>query len=270
MVRKILITTGSLTLLTVLFFGRDAASYVRTSFGWMKSSVNDSVPIEFKIDVARKMVKDLLPDIRKNMHVIAQEEVEIERLEKQIAQVTATVDRERGEIVRLKDDLSSGKSEYRYGSRIYTVSQVKGDLASRFERFKAHEDTLASLRDIQSARRKSLEAARAKLDGMLVARKKLEVDVENLEARFKMVEVAQTTSEYNIDDSQLARVKDVLAEIRSRLSVAERLATSEGNLDGEIQLSAPEVDDIVDQITEYFGRGIPAPQVAEAQAVLAQ
>ena len=58
---------------------------------------------------------------------------------------------------------------YHYGGRSYTVQQVKVDLANRFERYKTHDATLASLRDIQTARRKSLDAARQKLEGMLDA-----------------------------------------------------------------------------------------------------
>jgi hypothetical protein len=75
MIKKSLMAVGGLSLLMVLFFGRDAASYVRTSFGWMKDTVRSQVPVEFEIERARRMVKNLVPDIRQNMHVIAQEEV---------------------------------------------------------------------------------------------------------------------------------------------------------------------------------------------------
>ena len=78
-----------------------------------------------------------------------------------------------------------------------------------------------------TARRTSLDAARQKLEGMLAAKRNLEVEVENLEAKFKAFEVAQTTSEFNIDDSQLGRVKDLIADVRARLNVAERLANSQ-------------------------------------------
>ncbi len=91
MIKKTLVAVAGFCLLSVLFFGRDAASYVRTSFGWVKDSVRSSVPVEFEIERARRMVKDLVPDIRKNMHIIAQEEVEIERLDKQIAQTEVTM-----------------------------------------------------------------------------------------------------------------------------------------------------------------------------------
>jgi phage shock protein A len=126
---------------------------------------------------------------------------------------------------------------------------------------------LASLREIQTARRKSLDAARQKLEGMLEARRKLEVDVENLEAQFKVVEVAQTLSEHNIDDSQLGRVKDLIADVRARLNVAERMANTQVNFDGEIPVSTPQSNEnIVDQVTEYFNAETATPQVAGTES----
>ena len=44
MIKKTLVTAAGLALLSVLFFGRDAASYVLTSFGWVKDSVKSQVP----------------------------------------------------------------------------------------------------------------------------------------------------------------------------------------------------------------------------------
>lgn len=263
MIKKTLVTAAGLALLSVLFFGRDAASYVFTSVGWVKDSVKSQVPIEFEIERARRMVKNLVPDIRKNMHVIAQEEVEIERLDKQIVKTASTMDRDKAEIMKLKTDLATAQPFYNYGGRTFTIQHVKVDLANRFERYKTHDATLASLREIQTARRKSLDAARQKLEGMLEARRKLEVDVENLEAQFKVVEVAQTLSEHNIDDSQLGRVKDLIADVRARLNVAERMANTAVNFDGEIPVSTPQSNDnIVDQVTEYFNAETATPQVA--------
>lgn len=270
MIKKVLVTTAGVGLLSVLFFGRDATSYVCTSAGWMKDTVKSAVPVEFEIERARRMVKNLIPDIRKNMHVIAQEEVEIERLDREIAKTEAGLAREKTEIVKLKEDLTKAQPVYHYAGRSYTVQQVKVDLSGRFERYKTHDATLASLREIQSARRRSLDAARQKLDGMLAARRQLEVDVENLEARFKMVEVAQTTSEHNIDDSQLGRVKDLIAEVRTRLNVAERMANTACDLDGEIPVSATPTENIVDQVTEYFSVEQAAAQVADTQPAQAK
>src|SRR5262249_38833996 len=152
--------------------------------------------------------------------VIAQEEVEIERLDKQIAQTESTMARDKAEILKLKSDLATNQPVFQYAGRSYTVSAVKHDLANRFEGYKTQDATLASPPEMQLVRRRSLDAARQKLEGMMVAKRQLEVDVEQLEARFKLVQVAQNTSEFNIDDSQLGRVKDLIAEVRTRLAVA--------------------------------------------------
>jgi hypothetical protein len=265
MIKKALIAAGGLAILSVLFFGRDALSYMSTSYGWMRDSVKAQVPIEFEIERARREVKNLVPDIRRNMHVIAQEEVEIERLDKEIAKTELTMTREKDEIMKLKTDLSKAQPVYHYVGRSYPAAQVKIDLANRFERYKTHDATLASLRDILAARRTSLDAARQKLESMLAEKRNLEVAVENLEAQFKVIQVAQTTSEFNIDDSRLGRVKDLIADVRARLNVAERLANSQTELNCEIQLGAGESEDILNQVTEYFDGQKPEATVAEAQ-----
>jgi chromosome segregation ATPase len=255
------------TALLGFFFGRDAWSYVSTAAGWAQDSVRDAVPIEFEIERARKLVHDLVPDIRANMHVIAKEEVELARLEKQITDADTHLATDREQIMTLKDDVASGQTEFIYVGRRYTVEQVKIDLSNRFERYKTNEATLASMREIYAARQKGLDAARAKLDGMLAAKRQLEVDVENLQARLKMVEAAQTTAEYNFDDSTLARAKELVGDLRTRLEVAEKLVHSEGYFADEIPLEETVPDSIVDEVTQYFDAGpAQSTQVASTPA----
>jgi hypothetical protein len=252
MIKKAILACTGVCLVSLVFFGRDALSYFRTTAGRMKDSVRGSVPLDFEIDRARRLVKELVPDIRKNMHVIAKEEVEVEQLRKQIAQTENRLDRERNELVRLKNDLGTGNSVFHYAGRQYTAVQVKSDLANRFERFKTTDATLASLKDIEQARVRSLAAAREKLEGMLAAKRKLEVDVEHLEARLKMIEAAQTTSDYAFDDSRLSRVKELITDLRTRLDVAERLTSAEGAFHGEIPLSEVASDNLLEEVTEYL------------------
>ena len=265
MIKKLIYSGAAAAVLAGLFFGRDCASYVGTSYGWMKDSVRNSVPIEFEIDRARKMVKGLVPEIRRNMQVIAKEEVEVERLQKEIATAEGRVSKEKQDVLRLKNDVASPRDSYEYAGRQYTIKQVKLDLANRFERLKTNDATLSSLRDIHLARTKSLDAARAKLEGMLASKRQLEVDVENLEARLKMVEVAQTASSLNVDDSKLGRTKELVTELRTRLQVAEKIVGAEGAYQGEIPLEESNTGNIVDQVTEYFQTESPTQPVVAAK-----
>ena len=255
MIKKVIFLGGSVLLVGLFLFGRDAVSYVSTSAGSVKDSVHESVPIEFQIERARNMIKDLVPEVRKNMHIIAKEEVEVKRLEEQIAKGQANLEKEQSHLMRLKSDLASGKEVFRYAGRNYTTEQVRTDLANRFERYKTSDATLASLRQISTARQRSLEAARQKLEGMLASKRQLEVEIENLEARVQMLAANEATSEFGFDDTRLGRVKELVQNLKTRLDVADRLMDAQNEFQGEIPLDSVAPEDICEQVTEYFHEG---------------
>ncbi len=244
MIKKAVLVVTGLGVTTLVLFGRDAASYVSTTYSKLTNSVQDSVPVEFQIDRARKMVKDLEPEIRNSMHVIAKEEVALEQLNQQIDVNQAKTDKDKGDILRLQSDLGSNKSTYRYASRSYTSDEVKQDLSRRFSRFKVADDTLASMKQMRDAREKNLDAAQQKLAAMINARHKLDVDIQNLEAKRKLVEVAQASSEYVFDDSQLARCKELIGDIRTRLDVAAKLANADVSVETDIPLDEATPSDL--------------------------
>lgn len=261
------IGAGVLALLGLFFFGWDAASYVTTGVDRMTDSVRSNVPIEFEIDRARTMIKDLEPDIRQNMQVIAEEEVALRRLNDRIEKLGSQLDSQKNAIMTLRNDLTSEREVFVYANREYTQAQVKADLASRFGRFKTQNATLESLKKTRDARERSLSAARQKLDGMFAARRQLEVDVENLEAQLKMVEAAQTTASYQFDDSRLSRVKELVENLQTRLDVTAKLLDQETVPAGEIQLDSEVPGDVVDQVDVYFSDEIAV--TGEGQPVAA-
>jgi len=253
MIRKTLLVGGIATLVCVVLFGRGAISYLRTAGGYVSQSAQESVPIEFQIERARGMIQDLVPEVRKNMHVIAKEEIEVQRLEEQIADTETRQAKDKEQIMRLKADLAENKETYSYAGRNYTANEVRTDLANRFERFKTNDATLASLKEIRNARQTSLTAARQKLEGMLASKRQLQVQVENLEARVQMVAAAKATSNYQFDDSRLGQVKELVSNLRSRLDVAEKLVNAETTYQGEIPLDKATPANITEQVGEYFG-----------------
>jgi glutaredoxin 2 len=249
--KGILIGAGVLVLLGLLF-GREGFSYAKTSLGWVRQGVRDSVPVEFEIGRARQMIKDLDPEIHKNMHLIAKEEVEVAHLREQLGAAEKNLAKNKSDIERLNADLKRGDSTFVYAGKSYTQEQVEIDLARRFELFKVKEATLSKLRQILAARENGLVAGREKLKEMQSAKSKLEIDVANLEARLEMVKVAQSTSEFNFDDSQLARTKELVKDISARIDVAETLVNAETTYPGQIDLEEAPASDIAEQVTNYF------------------
>lgn len=264
MIKKALFLVVGLGATSLALFGRDACSYIGTTYHRVTSSVQDSVPVEFQIDRARQMVQDLEPEIRRSMHVIAKEEVALEQINQQIGVGEEKAEKDKRDILRLQADLGTNKDLYRYASRSYSADEVKQDLARRFSRFKVADDTLASMKGMRDAREKNLDAARQKLAALVNARRKLEVDLQNLEAKRKLVEVAQASSEFIFDDSQLARAKELISDIRTRLDVTAKLANADVNVEVEIPLDETAPADITDQVAEYFHLSVPDGQLESA------
>ncbi|MEM6798377.1 MAG: hypothetical protein AAF589_02580, partial [Planctomycetota bacterium] len=136
-------------------------------------------------------------------------------------------------------------------------------------RFKVTDETLAHLKSMRDARARNLEAARQKLTAMVSAQKKLQTDIANLEAKQKLVEVAQASSEIIFDDSQLARTKELISDIRTRLDVAAKLANADVNFHPEIPLDAAESEDVTEQVAAYFQLQSPGIDVEVATASFA-
>jgi hypothetical protein len=253
MLKKLVVISLGTFLLIGVVHKTNLGSYLKTSYRRASTAAEESVPLEFQIDRARNMVKDLEPEIRRSMHVIAKEEVEVAELDKRVQQATEKSDKDKGEIMRLQADLKTGNSKFHYAGHSYTSGEVKEDLARRFNRFKTVDGTLESMKKMRDARQANLEAARQKLTAMMAAQRQLQVDVENLEAKLKLVQVAEASSDFQFDDSQLARCKELMTDIRTRLDVASKLANADESFHDEIPLEQAQAEDVTDQVAEYFG-----------------
>jgi len=253
MVKKGIFLGTAVAILVGLLFGREGFSHVKTSLGWVRQSVRDSVPVEFEISRARQMIKDLTPEINHNMHLIAKEEVEVKHLRDQLSDAERQLAKNRSDIERLTRDLKDGDKHYVYCGKTYTSKQVETDLTRRFDQYKVKEATLGKLTQVLSARERGLDAGREKLKAMQAAKSQLEVDTANLDARLEMVKVAQSTSEFNFDDSRLSRTKDLIKDIGCRIDVAEKLVHAETTAPGQIALDDEKTHgSITEQVLAYF------------------
>jgi chromosome segregation ATPase len=252
MLKKLVLTGGALALLSSVTLGTPLYSYARCGVNWLKDSSSDAMPLEWELKRARQMITDLKPEIEVNAKRIAREKVEVARLDKQLVETETRLAKTQTDIERLTDDLKSDNNYYTYGDRTYTSVQVKNDLSNRFKRFKTRRATADKLEQMLSARQSSLRAAHERMEAMLSVKSQLEVEVENLQARLGALRVAQTSSQLNLDDSQLARTRELLDEIATRIDVEEEVVSVDVEYFGEIDLDQPSDEDLIDQISTYF------------------
>ena len=125
MMKKSIYVGAAVALLLGLLFGRDAVSYVTTSVGQLHQQVKDNVPIEFELERARNMIKDIQPEIRNSMHLIAKEEVKIEELREQIGNLETQLAKDEDTILNRKADLEEGESYYYYAGHRYSRDPLR-------------------------------------------------------------------------------------------------------------------------------------------------
>jgi len=243
--------------LGTFIFGGDLWSYLGTATSEVRDAARSNVPVEFEIERAKNMVADLVPEIKKNMDTIAREEVALERLDKQIAALGGRMGDAKGEMLTLEADLSNdiGAPRFTYCGKTYTRGQVEADLASRFERYQVDEATLAAQEQMKTVREQSLATAKEKLQAYLGQKRQLEVQLEQLGARLKMIDLAKTTSEFNFDADSLGEAKELVAELQARLDVEERMMAQHSNMANDVVLADADVDgsqEITHKVAEYF------------------
>lgn len=239
-------------------FGRDAVSYLRTGASSIRHAVKAEVPVEFEIARARSLVEQLVPDIRRCMHVIAEQQVDVEHLQQSIVRKDTEIGKQKDAVLSLRSDLGSGKQVFIYANRSYTGDEVKRDLAVRFERFKAAEEILAADKKILAAREQNLIANQEKLTGMMQAKKDLEVKLEQLQARLETIRAAETVSTLAIDDSNLSHARRLIDELNKQLDVKQKVMDSEGKFSGLIPVESTATavpSNITEQIDAYFTDG---------------
>ncbi len=210
-----------------VLLGANFNSYVRTSARSVQKSVQDAVPLEFELRRAKDMIDNILPDLQSQVRVIAQEEVAIAALEKDVLASNDRLQDEQTALATLRDNMRVQQVSYSIGDRDFSRKQVADQMHQRLQRFKQGELALQTKTQLLEKRRDGLGAALAMLDKMRHRKIELEQKVETLAAQGRLLKASQVESGISIDGSQLSEADQLLDQIETRLAVAQRVLAHE-------------------------------------------
>ena len=267
MIKKVLIGSAIAIVAGYFFFGKGLFSYARTAANEIRDSVRGEVPLDFEVKRARDQVEAIVPDIRKCMQLVAEQQVNIEHLQSDVERHTASLEEQKQAIVALRDHVASGAEHYVSYGREFSQDEVRRDLHRKLQRYELSEQELERDRQVLEAHRKMLAANQQKLDEMLSAKRDLEVQIVQLEARLKTLQAAEAASALEFDDSQLAQAKKLIGELNKQLDVRAAMLEAEGKFtDGIAVESEPETApvDILEQIDAKFGGEINPAELKPA------
>ncbi|MCH8193759.1 MAG: hypothetical protein IIA65_07060 [Planctomycetes bacterium] len=246
----LVLTAGAV--IGVMAFGTDAVSYVKCSAKSIRGVVRDSVPIEFELKRAKALLDEIIPEMYANIRLIAQEEVEIAALQAALDNGVRALDEEKERIGKLSMALAVERTSYTFGNRRFNRYDLKTDLAARFDRFKEAEIVHASQERLLSTRQGTLQAALTLLDKTKSQKRLLADKISALEGKYRVVKAAASGSHITIDNSKLAQTEKLIAQIKKRLDVAERVLAHESKFVQSIPVDLIEESDLLAQIDEHF------------------
>ena len=192
-------------------------SYAKTAWHKAKKTAKGQVPLEFQLESARTEIAQLIPDMRKHIDSIGQETGVVRRLKEEITLTKANLDKQREHIFTLKEDLKKGDVAVVYNDKRRGADWVSAKLARDLATCQRCEKELDNREKMLEAKETALEAARDQLGSMKSEKEKLEVLVATMEAELKTLRVAQTRSQFHLDDSRLSRIKQNLDDIRDQM-----------------------------------------------------
>ena len=233
-------------------------SYAGTMFKKMKHSVHNQVPLDFEIERVKNDVSQLVPDMRKHISEIAQEMVAVDNLKADVANTRVELAKQKSEILTMRSDLENAKNvkTITYNSIDFPVSRVREKLSTKWQAYKVGEESLKSKERLLEAREESLSVARDQLGAMRSKKEQLEVEVARLEAEMKNLRLAQTKSNFQFDDSRLARINASLASIRDRLKVESTEMALRGTYANDLDIPIEkkvQTQEVLKEIDNHFG-----------------
>lgn len=197
-------------------------SHLSTLAHRVAHNVQRQVPPEFEIARIREQLDQIEPDIRKNLSGLAEESVAVDNLRTDIADARVRLEKQKKVVLTMKADLETGAKTVSYRGIVLTADELRDRLAQEFDAYKSGEKALKAKEDVLKAKEAGLNAAKQKIAAMRTAKETLEAELAKTEADLKMVQLRETESKFQVDDSRLSNIKQSLHNLKDRVATMER------------------------------------------------
>jgi hypothetical protein len=255
------LTVGGGAIIGGLVLGSDLGSFVRSSCKSVRVAVKDNIPIDFQLRRARDLLDETGPEMKQNVRLMAEQEVEIASLKGDIELARQNLSEEKLRVAKLRDCLTTAQTSFSFGDFTYGREQLKQELARRFNLFKEGESALEGKQQLLTNRQKALAAAMQAMETARVQRAALQSQIEALEGQYRLVEATSTGTNVQIDNSKLAQAQKVIAEVRKQLDISEHMLAHEAKFTQPMQIDVIDEKDLLTQVDSHLSG---KPQVATA------
>lgn len=256
MCKKFAMLTGITVALLAVLSVTKVGSYMSTSWNKIQNKAAKSVPIEWELDRLKDQVAQLIPDMRKNLSVVAEGMADVERLNRDITTTKANLDEQKTRLVQMAKDLETQETQFIYAGKVYSREIVAKKLEGDYKSYNRVLAEVKTKEQLLTIKQRELDAAREQLTAVKDMEQQLKLQIAELEADVKTVRLAETKSKFQIDDSRMSDVKRSIEELRHRLDTERKKAELDAEFFGNefvqgVDKAAPRpVSDLAREIRE--------------------
>jgi hypothetical protein len=252
MFKKLILAAGLLAAGTFLLTGTRVGAYARAAFGWAKDAVVSNVPLEADIMAAQQLLADMDGKIESAVRTVARERAEIKKLEETFIARQESLKSKEAQLVELKKNLETNLTAYKPSELQFHQTR----LVSLFNTYKNLEAQREVENKLLHTRRTALAASDLKVENLKTQKIELKARIEALDAKRKLLEAEKIVQTVEIDDSEIAGLKNLVSDIEKKLDVEVEVAKELESLKtGNQSAPAESAAEVMKKIDEKFGSG---------------
>ena len=218
---------GAITLGAAGFFvfGDHFGSYFSTISDSVRDSIRGSIPVYVEIKRAENLIRAIDPEIDDCRREVACAEVELDHLVREVARLKKTVAKQERKLKNGSSLLTDAEvSSFELNGSSYSRRRVEIDLGRTFKVYKNNKAMLKSKTALIERQTMAVSASGAKLDSVRSRKAELETTVAELKVQKQHLDaLAASSRRFDLDDSALSKATEVLAKVKKRLDVAQKM-----------------------------------------------
>jgi len=241
--------------------GTKLASYIRSEIREARERAEANIPPEKELARLRSEIKELDRDIVKTIGQLAEQNVAVENLKTKNAEIAKNQEatlkslKLRGEALKAREEaIRNAQGHVTFGNKTVNIADAtkeldadKKALEQDANSYKATQKLLETQQATLANRTKVRDSVKQNLEAMQAQKGDLTVAVEELAAQLEALKAEQTRSKYQTDDTRLAKIKEDIRNLKTKLDVEkEKNRLMQGGANPAVKSeSTKSVDDIL-------------------------
>lgn len=222
MCKKVLIAALAAVVGLMVVKGTWIGSHFRHMVSSASRQAKDWVPPEREIARLRTELENLGREDDRHYDKVARQAVEVERLERQVAELRKNLQARETSIRTMRASLE-GESEFvTYNGERFKRADMVEQVRLDARNFQADEETLLSKEEHLKAVRQSLMLNKKKLSDLRVAREQMATELQKLQTALEQERQAQARSEQSIDDGAYRKIREEMESVRDRIELLKK------------------------------------------------